>query len=79
MAFPFGKKTKGGWGVRIVPPPRRGRGWPIAGNLALLLALWLAGVASLHLGGPQGYAGLADGQRAPATVVAAITSVHCAL
>ena len=72
MAFPFGKKAKGGWGTRIVPPPRRGRSWPIAGNLGLLLALWLAGVASLHLGGPQGYAGLADGQRAPATVVAAI-------
>ena len=72
MAFPFGKKTKGGWGVRIVPPPRRGRGWPIAGNLGLLLALWLVGVASIHLGGPQGYAGLAEGQRAPVTVVAAV-------
>ena len=72
MAFRFGKKAKSGWGVRLVPPPRRGRGWQIAGNLGLLLALWLAGVVFIHLGGPQRYAGLADGQRAPATVVAAV-------
>lgn len=71
MAFRFGKKAKGGWGVRVAPPSRRGRGWPVVGNLGLLLALWLAGVAFLHLGGPQRYAGLAEGQRAPATVVAA--------
>ncbi len=72
MAFGFGKKAKGGWGVRIVPPPRRGRGGRVAGDLGLLLALWLAGVAFIHLGGPQRYAGLAEGQRAPATVVAAV-------
>ena len=48
---------------------RRGRA---AQNLGLLLILWLTGVGLLHLGGPQRYAGLAEGQRAPVTVVAAI-------
>jgi len=48
---------------------RRGRA---AQNLGLMLILWLTGVGLLHLGGPQRYAGLAEGQRAPVTVVAAI-------
>ncbi len=50
--------------------PRRGNGWRLAGNLSLLLAIWLVGVVFLHLGGPPRHAGLAEGQRAPATVVA---------
>ena len=72
MAFGFGKKAKGGWGARPAPPPRVGRGWRRAGDAALLLGLWAAGVAVLQLGGPPRHAGLADGQRAPATVVAAV-------
>jgi len=48
---------------------RKGRA---AQNLGLMLILWLAGVGLLHLGGPQRYVGLAEGQRAPVTVVAAI-------
>ena len=71
MAFGFGKKAKSGWGVRPAPP-RPGRGWQRAGNVALLLGLWAAGVGLLHLGGPPRHAGLAEGQRAPATVVAAV-------
>ena len=72
MAFGFGKKAKSGWGARPAPPPRAGRGRQWAGHAALLLGLWAAGVAVLQLGGPQRHAGLADGQRAPATVVAAV-------
>ncbi len=49
----------------------RVRGWRIAGNVALLLALWMAGVLCIQLVGRRGYASLAPGQRAPATVVAA--------
>ena len=72
MAFLSGKKAKGGWSGRLVARPRRWRGWGIAGNMVLLLALWLAGVVFINLGGPQRYVGLAEGQRAPATVVAAM-------
>ena len=72
MAFRFGKRSKGGWGGRSAAPPRRGCGWRLAGDLGVLLALWLTGVVFIHLGGPQRYAGLAEGQRAPATVVAAV-------
>lgn len=48
------------------------RGWNLVGNLFLLLGIWLAGVIFINLGGPQRYVGLAEGQRAPATVVAAV-------
>jgi cyclic-di-AMP phosphodiesterase PgpH len=72
MSFLSGKKAKGGWSGRLVARPRRWRGWSIVGNLILLLALWLAGVMFISLGGPQRYVGLAVGQRAPATVVAAM-------
>ncbi len=48
------------------------RGWNVVGNLMLLLGMWLAGVVFINLGGPQRYVGLAEGQRAPATVVAAV-------
>jgi cyclic-di-AMP phosphodiesterase PgpH len=48
------------------------RGWNLVGNLFLLLGIWLAGVVFINLGGPQRYVGLAEGQRAPATVVAAV-------
>ena len=71
MAFRFSRRPKGAWGSRLGVRPRRWRGWRFAGNFVLLLALWLAGVVFIHLGGPQRYAGLAEGQRAPATVVAA--------
>ncbi len=47
-------------------------GWGLLGHLALLLGIWLAGVLFINLGGPQRYVGLAEGQRAPATVVAAV-------
>lgn len=72
MALGFGRKAKSGWGVRPAPRPRSGRGWRRAGDAALLLGLWAAGVAVLQLGGPPRHAGLAEGQRAPATVVAAV-------
>ncbi len=42
------------------------------GNLFLLVVLWGIGVVLINMGGPQRYVGLAKGQRAPATVVAAI-------
>lgn len=69
--FRIGAKTK---------TPATGQGAARAGrrkgraaqNLGLMLILWLAGVGLLHLGGPQRYVGLAEGQRAPVTVVAAI-------
>ena len=44
----------------------------MAGNLLLLLGMWLAGVVFINVGGPQRFVGLAEGQRAPATVVAAV-------
>ena len=50
--------------------PRKGWGW--FGNLLILVGLWGGGMALIHLGGPQRYVGLAEGQRAPATVVAAV-------
>lgn len=71
MALGMRKKTKGAWPARTADKPR-GRGWKVAGNLALLLGIWLAGVLFINLGGPQRYVGLAEGQRAPATVVAAV-------
>lgn len=71
MAFGFRKKSTGGWG-RGTPSPRPWRGFSIAGNLLLLAALWLVGIAFMNLGGPQRYVGLAEGQRAPATVVASV-------
>lgn len=73
MKLRTGRRTKNGWSGRLIARPPRWRGWKVAGNLGLLLAVWVAGVAPLHLGGgPQRHAGLADGQRAPATVVAAV-------
>jgi putative nucleotidyltransferase with HDIG domain len=72
MAFIFGRKSRGGWSGKLVARPPRWRGWGMAGNGLLLLALWLSGVVFIHLGGPQRYAGMAEGQRAPATVVAAV-------
>jgi cyclic-di-AMP phosphodiesterase PgpH len=72
MVARTGRKTAGTWGGRLVPHPEKWRGWNMAGNLVLLLVIWLAGVLFIHLGGPQRYVGLAEGQRAPATVVAAV-------
>ena len=73
MIFRFRKRNFGGWSGHLVPRPPRWRGWQFAKNAGLFLAVWLAGVAPLHLGGgPQRHAGLAEGQRAPATVVAAV-------
>ena len=72
MMFRSGKRFKGGWGGKPAVRTARGRGWSLAGNLLLLAALWLVGVVVINLGGPQRYAGLAEGQRAPATVVAAV-------
>ncbi len=72
MAFASAKKTQGPPRDRRAKLVSRGRGWRIAGNLGLLLALWLVGVVFIHLGGPPRHSGLAEGQRAPATVVAAI-------
>lgn len=71
MSFMSRRRLKGGWSGRLVARPHPWRGWNFAGNLLLLLGIWLVGVACIHLGGPQRYAGLAEGQRAPATVVAA--------
>lgn len=50
----------------------RGRGWNAVINALLLLGVWLTGVLMLNLGGPRRHVGLAEGQRAPATVVAAV-------
>ena len=69
----FGKKSKSVRSARPAAPPRvPGRGLRAAGHAALLLGMWLAGVGFLHLGGPPRHAGLAEGQRAPATVVASV-------
>ena len=72
MSFRFVKKAKNGWSGKLVARPPRWRGWSLFGNLFLLLVLWLSGVLFINLGGPQRYVGLAEGQRAPATVVAAV-------
>lgn len=72
MAFFSKKKARTGWSGRLIARPSPGRFRRIAGNLLLLLAIWLVGVVLLNLGGPQRYVGLAEGQRAPATVVAAV-------
>lgn len=55
-----------------VAPANRDLGRVVAKNLFLLLVLWGAGVGAIHLGGPQRHVGLAEGQRAPATLVAAV-------
>ena len=57
--------------LRPSGPPRR-RGWNAVINFLILAAVWLTGVLLLHFGGPRRYVGLAEGQRAPATVVAAV-------
>jgi len=57
--------------VRPSGSPRR-RGWNAVINFLILAAVWLAGVVLLHFGGPRRHVGLAEGQRAPATVVAAV-------
>ena len=72
MRFRFAKKAKNGWSGKLVARPPRWRGWRLLGNLLLLAVLWLSGVVFINLGGPQRYVGLAEGQRAPATVVAAV-------
>ena len=66
------KRLKGGWSGRLVARPQPWRGWRVVWNLFLLLAIWAVGVAFVNLGGPQRHTGLAEGQRAPATVVAAM-------
>ena len=66
------KRLKGGWSGRLVARPQPWRGWRVAWNLFLLLAVWAVGVVFVNLGGPQRHTGLAEGQRAPATVVAAM-------
>ena len=66
------KRLKGGWSGRLVARPQPWRGWRVAWNLFLLLAIWAIGVAFVNLGGPQRHTGLAEGQRAPATVVATV-------
>lgn len=71
MAFGFGKRSKGGWSGRLVARPPRWGGWKVVGHLLLVLAIWLISVVLVNLGGPSRHAGLAEGQRAPATVVAA--------
>ena len=66
------KQARNGWSGRLIARPPRWRGWSLLGNFFLLLVLWLSGVLFINLGGPQRYVGLAEGQRAPATVVAAV-------
>ena len=44
----------------------------LGADFLVLLGMWLAGVLFINAGGPQRYVGLAEGQRAPATVVAAV-------
>lgn len=72
MSFWSGKKTTDAATGRLTDNPRPGRGWKVAGNLLLLLGIWLFSMVFVNLGGPQLHAGLAEGQRAPATVLAAV-------
>ncbi len=67
----FGKRMKNGWSGRLVARPAPWRGWKVAENLLLGLAIWLVSVVFVNLGGPQRHTGLAEGQRAPATLMAA--------
>lgn len=57
-------------GDTLGPRPPAWRGWSTLGDVGLMLVLWLMGVVFINLGGPQRHTGLAEGQRAPATVVA---------
>ncbi len=66
------KKARSGWSGRLIVRPARWRGWGIMENMVLLVVIWLSGVLFLRVGGPQRHVGLAEGQRAPATVVAAV-------
>ena len=71
MALRSRKKTASPLALRPAPK-RHWRGWGAVGNLLLLLGLWLAGVLFINVGGSRRYADLAEGQRAPATVVAGV-------
>ena len=72
MALFFKKQARNSLGGRLSVRRSRGPGWSLLGNFFLLLVLWLSGVIFINMGGPQRYVGLAEGQRAPATVVAAV-------
>jgi len=72
MAFGFKKKITAGWAGSQEEPRQPGSAVRLIGNLLLLGVLWLVGVLFINLGGPKRYIGLAEGQRAPATVVASI-------
>lgn len=50
----------------------RKRFWQMARQVALVLGVWLAAVTLINYRAPQRYSGLAEGQRATATVVAAV-------
>ncbi len=54
------------------PATPRKRFWWGTGHTLILLLVWLVAVALINYRTPQRYAGLAEGQRATATVVAAV-------
>jgi cyclic-di-AMP phosphodiesterase PgpH len=71
MAFGKGRKQKPSR-LAMAAEKKHWRGWGAVANLLLLMGLWLASALLANVGGPPRYAGLAEGQRAPATVVAAV-------
>lgn len=75
MAWLNRKKARKSWRGKTPPPALRSRIGSMTGNLFLLLLIWFSGVVFIRLGGPQRFVGLAEGQRAPATVVAAVDFV----
>lgn len=73
MNLLFWKKNRHEWTQPVQRNARKKThlGWVFAGNVAILMALWALGVMFINLGGAVRYSSLAEGQLAPATVVAA--------
>ncbi len=72
MSFWSVKKVKDSGNGRSVSSAPARQGWKTVGNVLLVIGVWLGSVLFINLGGPQLHAGLADGQRAPATVLASV-------
>ena len=61
----MGNAKTSGAGSVAQDEPLRVRGWRMAGNVALLLALWLIGVMCIQVVDRRGYASLAPGRARP--------------